>query len=353
MSLTISLEHTMSLQLLHHTDELLNPELELESEAIAQEPISSFGLLSEELAGDAGAMYLREIANHDLLTAGEEVTLAQQLEEGKAAMRTLATADDSLDPLDRLDLERKAEEGDRARRRLIECNLRLVVSVARRYLGRGVSFLDLVQEGNIGLQTGIDKFDWRRGFRLSTYVYWWIRQAVTRAVTDHSRTIRLPGHVIELLTRVTRAERLLAAELGRQPTVEEVAEHLEIDPERITEARQAARMPLSLEAPIGDEGDLTRGDLIGDEMAGEAPSKESEASDLSDLLHAALDELHPRERQVLRLRFGLDRGHERTLGEVGEELGVSRERIRQIEAEGLSKLRRMPRVKRELLPYAS
>jgi len=343
----------MSLELLHESDEELSPELELESESIANEPISSFGLLSEELAGDAGAMYLREIAHHDLLTAEEEVSLAQRLEAGKAALRELATADDSLDALHRLELERTAEDGERARRRLIECNLRLVVSVARRYLNRGVSFLDLVQEGNIGLQTGIDKFDWRRGFRLSTYVYWWIRQAVTRAVTDHSRTIRLPGHIIELLTRVTRAERSLAAELGRQPTVEEVAEHLEIDPERITEARQAARMPLSLETPIGEDGDLTRGDLIGDELAGEAPSKSTEASDLSERLHAALDELHPRERQVLRLRFGLDRGHERTLGEVGEQLGISRERIRQIEAEGLTKLRRMPQVKRDLLPYAS
>ncbi|HEY1292404.1 MAG TPA: sigma-70 family RNA polymerase sigma factor [Chloroflexota bacterium] len=343
----------MSLELLHEPDELLSPELELESEAIANEPVSSFGLLSEELAGDAGAMYLREIAHHDLLTAQEEVSLTQRLEAGKAALRELATADDSLDPLYRLELERTAEDGERARRRLIECNLRLVVSVARRYLNRGVSFLDLVQEGNIGLQTGIDKFDWRRGFRLSTYVYWWIRQAVTRAVTDHSRTIRLPGHVIELLTRITRAERSLAVELGRQPTVEEVAEHLEIDPERITEARMAARMPLSLETPIGEDGDLTRGDLIGDELAGEAPSKSTEAADLSERLQAALDELHPRERQVLRLRFGLDRGHERTLGEVGEQLGISRERIRQIEAEGLTKLRRMPSVKRDLLPYAS
>jgi RNA polymerase primary sigma factor len=346
----------MSIDLLHNTDsEELTPELSdsLDTEEAASEPIPSFGLLSEELAGDAGAMYLRQIANHDLLTAQEESTLAQRLEQGKAAMRQLATADDSLDPDERLELERAAEDGDRARQRLIECNLRLVVSVARRYLGRGVPFLDLVQEGNIGLQTGIEKFDWRRGFRLSTYVYWWIRQAITRSVADSSRTIRLPGHVIEFLTRTARAERELAGTLGRQPTVEELAEYLEVEPQRINEARCAARMPLSLESPVGEDGELTRGDLIGDEAAGEAPSRTSEAADLSRRLESALDELHPRERQVLRLRFGLDRGHERTLGEVGEVLGISRERIRQIEADGLSKLRRMPQVRRDLLPYAS
>lgn len=346
----------MSHELLHEPDENLNAELDdadEDAETLDAEPAGSFSLLSDEMAGDAGAMYLREIANHELLNAQEEIELAQQLEAGKAAMRELATDDDTLEPELRLDLERTADVGDRARRRLIECNLRLVVSVARRYLGRGVPFLDLVQEGNIGLQIGIDKYDWRRGYRLSTYVYWWIRQAIARAVTDHSRTIRLPGHIIELLTRTARAERELAVTLGRQPTVQEVAEELGIDAGRIIDARRAARLPVSLETPLGDDGDLTRGDLLGDESAGEAPSKSSEASDLSERLQSALDELHPRERQVLRLRFGLDRGHERTLGEVGEVLGISRERIRQIEAEGLTKLRRMPKVRRDLLQYAS
>ena len=351
--------HTVSLDLLRETEELLSPEMsersdtESENEPTTAEPISRFGLLSEELSGGAGAMYLREIAHHELLTAQEEVSLAQRLEGGKGALRELATADETLEPAYRLELEQRAEDGERARRRLIECNLRLVVSVARRYLGRGLSFLDLVQEGNIGLQIGVEKYDWRRGFRFSTYVYWWIRQAVTRAIADQSRTIRLPVHVTEFLTKTARAERELAAELGREPTVDEVAQYLDIDPERINEARRAARMPLSLETPLGEDGELTRGDLIGDDTAAEAARESSEASDLSERLESALDELHPRERQVLRLRFGLDRGHERTLGEVGEELGVSRERIRQIEAEALAKLRRMPRLRRELLEYVS
>src|SRR5919197_2172936 len=293
--------------------------------------------LTEELSGGAGAMYLREIANHDLLTSQAEVDLAQRIERGRAPGATPA----------------EVEDGERARRRLIECNLRLVVSVARRYMGRGLSFMDLVQEGNIGLQIGVDKYDWRRGFRFSTYVYWWIRQAVTRAIADQSRTICLPVHAVEFLTKTARAERELAAELGREPSVDEVAQYLDIDPERINEARRAARMPLSLETPLGEDGELTRGDLIGDDTATDAARESAEASDLSERLESALDELHPRERQVLRLRFGLDRGHERTLGEVGEELGVSRERIRQIEAEALAKLRRMPRLRRELLEYVS
>ena len=310
-------------------------------------------MLPEELSADSGAMYLREIARHELLTAQEEVSLAQRLEAGKAALRELATADASLDPNCRAELEQQVEDGERARQRLVECNLRLVVSIARRYLGRGVPLLDLIQEGNIGLHTGVDKYDWRRGFRLSTYIYWWIRQAITRAVADQSRTIRLPVHVVELLTRIARAERELAAALGRQPTLDELGQSLDIEPERILEAQLAARMPLSLETPFGEDGEVTRGDLIGDEAAAEMAHRSCEAADLSERLQSALDELHPRERQVLRLRFGLDRGYERTLGEVGQALGVSRERIRQIEAEGLRKLRRVPGLQRDLLPYLS
>ena len=312
----------MSIEVLHKTEELLIPELErLNAEALELEPINSFGMVPEGLAADAGATYLREIARHELLTAEEEVSLAQRLQAGKAALHELATADESLDPDRRFQLEQLADDGERARRRLIECNLRLVVSVARRYLGRGLPFLDLVQEGNIGLHAGIDKYDWRRGFRLSTYVYWWIRQAVLRAIADQSRTIRLPGNIIEFLSRIARTEQELADELGRQPTVDELGHYLDIEPRRIVEARRAARMPLSLEKPLGEDGELTRGDLIGDDAAAEAGLRSSEAADLSARLGSALDELHPSERQVLRLRFGLDHGPERTLSEVSQELG--------------------------------
>jgi RNA polymerase primary sigma factor len=340
-------------------EDLLSPELaehlgsHLDTDAAPPETPSGFGLLSEELAGDAGALYLREIAHHDLLNAQEEVLLAQRLEAGKAARLTLATADESLDQSLRLELERRVEEGDCARRRLIECNLRLVVSVARRYLGRGLSFLDLVQEGNIGLHNGIERYDWQRGFRLSTYVYWWIRQAIARAVSEQSRTIRLPSHVTEFLTRVARTERELATELGRQPSMDEVARRLDVEPERIAEARRAARMPLSLEAPLGDEGELTRGDLIGDDAASDAPHRSSEAADLSERLQSALDELPPSERQILRLRFGLDRGHERTLCELSRELGLSSTRIRQIEVAALARLRHMPGLYRDLQTYVA
>ena len=343
------IEVLLSTQISERVDSELDSDVE--NEAMPAVPIGSVGLLPYELLADAGAMYLREIAHHQLLTAQEEVSLAQRLEAGKEALRVLAMADASLDPNDRVELEQQVDAGECARRRLVECNLRLVVSIARRYLGRGVPLLDLIQEGNIGLDAGVDKYDWRRGFRLSTYIYWWIRQAVTRAVADQSRTIRLPVHVNELLTRIARAEHELATTLGRQPTVDELGGWLAIKPECILEARLAARMPLSLETPLGEDGELTRGDLICDEAAAETAHRASEASDLSERLQSALDELHPRERQVLRLRFGLDRGYERTLAEVGEVLGVSRERIRQIEAEGLRKLRHVPGLRRDLLPY--
>src|SRR5438445_8113074 len=234
------------------------------------------------------------------------------MEAGRDAARELA-ASEVLDELHRQRLERLVEDGDRARKHLIECNLRLVVSVARRYLNRGLSFLDLVQEGNIGLQIGADKYDWRRGFRFSTYVYWWIRQAMTRSLADQSRTIRLPVHAVELLTRVLRAEREMQAVSGVMPSVETLALHLGLDVERIIEARRAAQTPLSIEAPLSDDSDMTRGDLLGDEMAGLAAHREIEKQELSRRLAEAMDRLDPRERKILRMRFGLEHGEERTL----------------------------------------
>ena len=306
--------------------------------------------INQELSGGAGAMYLREIANHDLLTQSDEVSLAQRMEAGRDAVRELASAE-LLEDVDRRRLERLIEDGERARRHLIECNLRLVVSVARRYLNRGLGFLDLVQEGNIGLQIGADKYDWRRGFRFSTYVYWWIRQAMTRSLADQSRTIRLPVHAVELLTRVQRAERETLALTGNTPSLEELARELGLDIERIVEARRAAQAPLSIEAPLSDDSDMTRGDLLGDEMAGLAAHREIEKQELSRRLSEAMDRLDPRERKILRMRFGLEHGEERTLTEVAVEIGVSRERIRQIEQAALAKLRRMPGLRNDLTEY--
>jgi len=293
---------------------------------------------ADELAPDsAAALYLREISQRPLLTAEEEVTLAKQREAGEAAK--LRITEGVTDPEERERLDDDIRVGEAARKRLVESNLRLVVSVARKYMGRGLLFLDLIQEGNIGLQRGVEKYDWRRGFRFSTYAYWWIRQAISRAVADQARTIRLPVHIIEQLTRLYNTARELHQELGREPTAAEIGERLSMDPEKIREAFRAAKVPISLETPIGEEEESTLADLIAD-AAARAPSEEAEEGLLADMLDEALRRhLTPREAQVLRMRFGLEDGQVRTLGEVGDELDISRERARQIEAEAIRKLR--------------
>lgn len=293
---------------------------------------------AEELAPDSpAALYLREISQRPLLTAEEEVKLAQQREAGEEAKEKLARH--VIDPPDREKLEEVVRIGEAARKRLVESNLRLVVSVARKYMGRGLLFLDLIQEGNIGLQRGVEKYDWRRGFRFSTYAYWWIRQAISRAVADQARTIRLPVHIIEQLTRLYNTARELHQEYGREPTPVEIGERLGLEPEKVREAFRAAKVPISLETPVGEEEESTLADLIADAGA-RAPAEEAEEEVLSDMLEEALRQhLTPREAQVLRMRFGLDDGQVRTLGEVGDELDISRERARQIESEAIRKLR--------------
>jgi RNA polymerase primary sigma factor len=335
-------------QVLAHTAE---PTAEMIAATDVETSEPNFALLSisEELSGGAGAMYLREIGNHDLLNQQDEISLAQRMEAGRAAAARL-NGDEAPTEFEEARLQHLVEVGDQARRHLIECNLRLVVSITRRYLNRGLSFLDLVQEGNIGLQIGVDKFDWRRGFRFSTYVYWWIRQAMTRSLADQSRTIRLPVHAVELLTRVTRAERELHALTGTEPSLEEVAQHTGLERARIVEARRAAQAPLSIEAPLNDDTDMTRGDLLSDEGATQG-IREVEMRELSDQLTTALALLEAHERTVLQLRFGLDQGKEWTLGEVAASMGVSRERIRQIEQAALNKLRRMPGLRREVIEH--
>jgi RNA polymerase primary sigma factor len=306
---------------------------------------------AEELSPDStAALYLREISQTPLLTAEEEIVLAQRLEAAKAAEKRLAEGD--VDPNERARLAADVARGDAARRRLIESNLRLVVSVARKYMGRGLLFLDLVQEGNIGLQRAVDKYDWHRGFRFSTYAYWWIRQAVSRAVADQARTIRLPVHVIEQLTKQYNTARDLHQELGREPTADEIGARLGVDPERIREAYRAAKVPISLETPIGEEDDSTVADFVAD-ATGRSPAEEAEDTLLAQSLDDALAQhLSAREAAVLRMRFGLADGQPHTLGEIAEELGISRERVRQIEAESLHKLRRTGPFLRQFREYA-
>ena len=294
---------------------------------------------------DPVRMYLKEIGKVPLLTGAQEVSLAKRIEQGLLASEAIAAADGGL-PVD--DKERFGEiviDGHRAKRQLIEANLRLVVSIAKRYVGRGMLLLDLIQEGNLGLMRAVEKFDYTKGFKFSTYATWWIRQAITRAIADQARTIRIPVHMVETINKVTRVQRQMLQELGREPTVEELGEKLGMLPERVREIQRISQEPVSLEAPVGDEDDSLLGDFVEDPGA-IAPADAAARALLTEAVEEALEQLSDRERRVVRLRFGLDDGQLHTLEEVGKEFGVTRERIRQIESKTLAKLRHPTRSQR-------
>ena len=294
-------------------------------------------------SADSVRIYLREIGRVPLLTGPQEVDLAQRIERGAEAALQLAdlAAADGLDALafaERRRLERQARDGEEAKSQLIQANLRLVVSVAKRYVGRGMQLLDLIQEGNLGLMRAVEKFDWTKGFKFSTYATWWIRQAITRAIADQSRTIRIPVHMVESINKVHRIQRQMVQELERDPTVEELAAKVDMTPNRVREILRIAQDPLSLDSPVGEADDSNLSDFIEDLQA-EAPADAAARTMLVDAVVEAMSELNEREQQVVRLRFGLEDGQSRTLEEVGREFGVTRERIRQIESKTLAKLR--------------
>jgi RNA polymerase primary sigma factor len=282
--------------------------------------------------------YLKQIGRVPLLNAVQEVELAKWIEAGLFADQKLAEASRDLSAEARIDLEQVADHGRRAKNHLVEANLRLVVSLARRYAGRGMLFLDLIQEGNLGLIRGVEKFDYTRGYKFSTYATWWIRQAITRAMADQARTIRLPAHMAEVISKLARAQRQLLQDLGREPTPEELAAELDMTAEKVMEVQKYGREPISLHTPLGEEGDSEFGDLIEDSEAIE-PGEAVSFTLLQEQLHSVLETLSEREAGVVSLRFGLTDGQPKTLEEIGQVYGVTRERIRQIESKTMSKLR--------------
>ena len=311
---------------------------EEEEEEAKKAVVQEIDLSVKAPTNDPVRMYLKEIGKVPLLTAKEEVTLAKRIEAGEKAAETLEREEESLPRDEVRKLRRVERDGMNAKKKLVEANLRLVVSIAKRYVGRGMLFLDLIQEGNLGLIRAVEKFDYRRGFKFSTYATWWIRQAITRAIADQARTIRIPVHMVETINKLIRIQRQLLQELGREPMPEEIADEMGLTPEKVREILKISQEPVSLETPIGEEEDSQLGDFIEDQEA-EVPADAASFSLLQEQLQEVLDTLSERERKVIELRFGLINGHPRTLEEVGRVFGVTRERIRQIESKTLSKLR--------------
>ena len=318
-------------------------------EEIPEEEIVDPNTLVDSFAiDDPVRMYLKEIGKVDLLTSEREVELAQAMGAGAAAQEQLEELEKSGEPIPEetlKELKKAIKGGERAKQQLAEANLRLVVSIAKRYVGRGMLFLDLIQEGNLGLIKAVEKFDYTKGYKFSTYATWWIRQAITRAIADQARTIRIPVHMVETINKVIRVNRQLLQELGHDPSPEETAAEMNMPVEKVREILKIAQEPVSLETPIGEEEDSHLGDFIEDDTASE-PSEAASFTLLKEQLVDVLSTLTPREEKVLRLRFGIEDGRTRTLEEVGKEFNVTRERIRQIEAKALRKLRHPSRSKK-------
>ena len=329
-------------------DDEVGPPVE-ELEDIPEEEIVDPNTLVDSFSiDDPVRMYLKEIGKVDLLTPEQEIVLAQKMGAGHTAkeqMEDLEKEGGEVPDEVRKELNQLIKEGERAKQSLAEANLRLVVSIAKRYVGRGMLFLDLIQEGNLGLIKAVEKFDYTKGYKFSTYATWWIRQAITRAIADQARTIRIPVHMVETINKVIRVNRQLLQELGHDPTPEETAAEMNMPVEKVREIMKIAQEPVSLETPIGEEEDSHLGDFIPDEDASE-PSEAASFTLLKEQLVDVLSTLTPREEKVLKLRFGIEDGRTRTLEEVGKEFNVTRERIRQIEAKALRKLRHPSRSKK-------
>ncbi len=325
-------------------DEIGPPTEELE-DIPEEEMVDPNTLVDAFAVNDPVRMYLKEIGKVDLLSPEQEVELAQAMGAGAVAQEELDETGESLPDDMAQELHRVIQAGELAKQQLAEANLRLVVSIAKRYVGRGMLFLDLIQEGNLGLIKAVEKFDYTKGYKFSTYATWWIRQAITRAIADQARTIRIPVHMVETINKVIRVNRQLLQELGHDPTPEETAAEMNMPVEKVREILKIAQEPVSLETPIGEEEDSHLGDFIPDEDASE-PSEAASFTLLKEQLVEVLSTLTPREEKVLKLRFGIEDGRTRTLEEVGKQFNVTRERIRQIEAKALRKLRHPSRSKK-------
>jgi len=324
--------------------ELDDPYLDLDIDLESHYTDDDISLPTSIKINDPVRMYLKEIGKVELLTPEEEIDLAKIIEYGKYAAKQLETRE-NLTEEEISQFEEAIYRGEQAKQRLVEANLRLVVSIAKRHVGRGMLFLDLIQEGNMGLMKAVDKYDYSKGFKFSTYATWWIRQAITRAIADQARTIRIPVHMVETINKLVRYQRQLTQELGREPTPEEIAARMDTTPDKVREILKISQEPISLESPVGEEDDSNLGDFIADEDA-LSPDEFASNELLKKELNEVLETLTDREERVLRLRFGPDDGRTRTLEEVGKEFGVTRERIRQIEAKALRKLRHPSRSKK-------